>query len=131
MCGETKPNTLDFFPPDHRRNGTQSVCRDCCRLRQRSLEYRKIGREWTKTPEAKAKRAATMREWRKMNPSKAKARDKVGYALRSGKLRRGPCCRCGTVPAQAHHHLGYDPEHWLDVIWLCRECHVREHHPMP
>lgn len=39
---------------------------------------------------------------------------------------------CGLSPAtvngrnrvEAHHHKGYDEDHWLDVVWLCRSCHV-------
>ena len=28
---------------------------------------------------------------------------------------------------QAHHHNGYEREHWLDVVWLCRACHNDTH----
>ena len=30
----------------------------------------------------------------------------------------------GTI--EAHHFLGYEPEHWLDIRWLCRKCHRKE-----
>lgn len=34
-----------------------------------------------------------------------------------------PCAKCGQPAADYHHHLGYEPEHWLDVLPLCRRCH--------
>ena len=35
------------------------------------------------------------------------------------------CVECGRAAHDYHHHLGYEPEHWLDVIPLCRVCHQR------
>lgn len=54
------------------------------------------------------------------------ARRAVATALRLGEIERQPCVECGG-PAEAHHHLGYAPEHWLDVEWLCRSHHSRRH----
>jgi hypothetical protein len=53
----------------------------------------------------------------------------VQLAIRSGQLTRPDgCASCGrTMHLVAHHHLGYAPEHWLDVQWLCRKCHKVEH----
>lgn len=56
-----------------------------------------------------------------------KAGRAVAAAVKSGVLVRGPCRDCGKTPADGHHHKGYAPEHWLDVIWLCRRCHLAEH----
>lgn len=57
----------------------------------------------------------------------------VRVAVRDGILSRpGACEICGTTPIQSlsglpgisgHHQLGYDPEHWLDVVWVCGTCH--------
>lgn len=50
-------------------------------------------------------------------------------ARRSGQLVKPAACQgCGrTLHIVAHHHLGYEPEHWLDVQWLCRPCHKAAH----
>lgn len=38
------------------------------------------------------------------------------------------CEACGrTCVPHAHHYKGYEPEHWLDVQWLCVPCHDRAH----
>lgn len=49
----------------------------------------------------------------------------------TGKIVRPDLCeKCGRFGAvEGHHHHGYDRAHWYDVAWLCRKCHVKEHHP--
>lgn len=64
--------------------------------------------------------------------------DRVGYLLHyyavqavSAAIRRGVrtrptmCSRCGSesLKIEAHHHRGYEPQNWLDVVWLCQPCH--------
>ena len=55
------------------------------------------------------------------------ARNAVAHAIEHGGLVREPCLRCGAQPAQAHHHNGYEPEHRLDVVWLCSVHHGEAH----
>ncbi len=69
------------------------------------------------------------------DPLKTKARSAVANALLEGRLERLPCASCGALPEkvngrnriEAHHHRGYGPENWLDVQWLCFECHLESH----
>lgn len=69
--------------------------------------------------------------WRADNPeSNAKLRKAhwaVDNAVRSGKLVRPEHCQgCGSLcKPEAHHHNGYEKEHWLDVVWLCDICHAK------
>ena len=38
------------------------------------------------------------------------------------------CYKCGQIAkTDAHHYKGYEPEHWFDVVFLCRKCHLGEH----
>lgn len=73
------------------------------------------------------------RAWRATHPltpeqrRKDNARSFVAVAIKRGKLFRAPCQVCGETVAEAHHFLGYDKGHELDVIWLCREHHRRAH----
>lgn len=60
------------------------------------------------------------------NAAKIRARSEVNKAIRRGDLERKPCA-CGEPHADAHHVNGYEPEHWFDIEWLCRRCHMREH----
>jgi len=62
------------------------------------------------------------------HPLENKARSVVGYAIRSGKLPKAcylQCHCCGTQAKEWHHHKGYEPQHWLDVIPLCIICHKK------
>lgn len=59
----------------------------------------------------------------------------VKKALRSGRLVRQPCQECGATDflgkiVEGHHYLGYDPEHALDIRWLCASHHIAEHSRM-
>ena len=71
-----------------------------------------------------------MREWRKTHPmtamqrAKDNARSMAGVALRRGKIKREPCARCGHQPAEMHHEDYSQP---LEVVWLCRPCHLLRH----
>lgn len=51
-------------------------------------------------------------------------RTKVSVALRSGKIVKGPCEKCGDKKAEAHHDDYNKP---LEVRWLCRKCHDEWH----
>ena len=53
----------------------------------------------------------------------------IRYATKSGKIVRPKRCEaCGsTRRIEAHHYLGYAKEHWLEVRWLCGECHIAAH----
>lgn len=84
-----------------------------------------------KTPEQLAAHAEYMREYRKLHHEKMAAYWAVKYAVKWGHLLKPETCsRCGLHgKIQGHHHNGYSQEHRLDVIWLCRSCHLAEHPP--
>ena len=71
-----------------------------------------------------------MREWRKTHPLNVEQRRKMNarcYAnvyQRRGKLIPAPCRDCGSPEAQKHHP---DYSRPIDVVWLCRSCHLAEH----
>lgn len=60
----------------------------------------------------------------KRHPEKARANRMVSNAVKSGKLIRLPCEKCGNPKSEAHHDDYSKP---LDVRWLCFK-HHREHH---
>ncbi len=68
-----------------------------------------------------------MREYRASNIEKARAREMLNRKIRTGGIQKQPCDVCGSPKSEAHHHNGYDPSHWYDVRWLCREHHVEAH----
>ena len=98
-----------------------------------------------RTPEQKERDRERKREEYREHPERSQAVQAVRLGVRrSEKLLRGEltltertgpiifkpdsCKLCNTPhePSglQPHHHLGYAREHWLDVIWVCTECHI-------
>lgn len=69
--------------------------------------------------------------WKLRNPLAVRAHALVSQAIKSGKLKRLPCKRCGAEPADAHHQV----ERFSDayerplerLVFLCRRCHRRAH----
>jgi len=78
------------------------------------------------TNEIRRKRLAkNARIWRESNPEKYRAHSAVNNAIRSGKIKRKSCEKCGNEKTHAHHPNYKQP---LSVIWLCAMCHQRLHH---
>lgn len=72
-------------------------------------------------------------EWRRRNPHKRSAHNKVAAALKSGRLIKPATCEgatgskpisCSATKFEAHHD---DYQHPLTVVWLCRSCHRNRH----
>lgn len=68
---------------------------------------------------------------RQRDGDKMKARYAMNRAVKQGILPRPaslPCVGCGQAAKEYHHHLGYEPEHHLSVVPVCKMCHARFHH---
>lgn len=65
--------------------------------------------------------------YRQRDPLKARARAYIQKRVRHGEVKRLPCVHCGAPESQAHHPDYAKP---LDVVWLCRACHIAEHKAM-
>lgn len=51
-------------------------------------------------------------------------------AIENGELVRPDVCpECGLSDygIEAHHHKGYAKKYWLDIVWLCKSCHMQAH----
>lgn len=60
---------------------------------------------------------------------KYRARQAVNNEITAGRLapiKSLACANCGNQAAHYHHYLGYEKEHWFDVIPLCRKCHKND-----
>lgn len=145
MCGQTKPET-DFYVHQAAPTGRQTRCKGCWKIsHSRSLEEKRATEEgrkkrsaWrrtrTLTDAAVERERRHSRKFATEHPEKVSAQRMVRRALSSGKLTRpDKCGHCGqpSIPfrdgrpsIQAHHHDYSKP---LDVMWLCVDCHAREH----
>jgi len=94
--------------------------------RERRLEQ---GKEYQKSEKGKAASyRATLKQIKK-HPDRVKARSAINKGVSRGKIQKPSDCQsCGaTGRIEAHHHNGYAKENHLDVVWLCKSCHLIEH----
>jgi hypothetical protein len=79
----------------------------------------------TRMPDDQVTPGALIQRRYRENPEnrlKALIRNRIHHALKRGRLVKSPCI-CGNREVEAHHHKGYDLEHALDVVWLCKRHH--------
>lgn len=62
--------------------------------------------------------------WRNAHPFAAWAHSATRSAVRRGLITPRSCEECGEDKSEAHHPDHRNP---LQVKWLCRPCHKREH----
>lgn len=90
-----------------------------------------LGDRYKKQRYCKKCHAANMRETRPKHSllpdearKKANARAYANVYQRLGKIKKQPCAICGDSNSQKHHPDYNKP---LEVIWLCRPCHLKTH----
>lgn len=67
--------------------------------------------------------------WMRNNKDKRRLYNKAYYALRRKQTPPDTCSMCGVKSSDIHaHHIDYNKP--LEVVWLCRECHLAEHGKM-
>lgn len=93
---------------------------------------RSYSKKWQKSEKGRESIRLYARYRRKLESEKIKniARDRVKYAVRKKvipKVNTLPCDKCNKNANHYHHVNGYDQENWLNVIPLCRQCHIQAH----
>jgi hypothetical protein len=133
QCGHQR-EWSNFHRNRNSRDGLDTRCKPCkapveLAYREKHAERkRQAAKEWrVKYPD---RVAAHQREREAKWPEKHKARGKVKDLVRRGKIVKPTTCpRCETegvlaVDMHAHHHDYSKP---LEVEWICRPCHNKEH----
>lgn len=118
---ENRKNKQDYYD-NYDRNRPNSEER-----KDKYIEYKR--ERYNSDQEFREARLERNRLDRINNPNKYKARDALTRARRTGVLVTPDACEhCGNSEKSIQgHHWSYEPEHWLDVMWLCTECHGKEH----
>ena len=138
-CKQIKP-IAEFY-----KNGRSTKCKVCEIQRQRAYNKTQKGRESQKRYDQSKKGRRKKKLWRKTpkgkasfrthcDPERIKASKAVNNAVSAGDLPHVNTLICQNCPDEAqhyHHHKGYAPEHWLDVVPLCIECHIKVHSERP
>ena len=66
--------------------------------------------------------------WKMNHEKQVKANYAVSNAIRDGKLQKlSTCENCGDSYKVQAHHESYEEVDWLNVVWLCDQCHKERH----
>jgi ribosomal protein S27AE len=128
-CKTIKP-ILEFYKHSRMADGHLNKCKECTKAdvskhRFENIEkVRHYDRNRANYSERLKASVELTRIWRAKDKRRQKAHSAVSNAIKSGKLIRQPCCRCGEKKSLAHHE-DYDKP--LDVMWLCQPCHTQRH----
>ncbi len=116
-CDTRKPLSHFSKLSANTKNGRNAHCRDCF------SNFHKVYRKKTSSNIS----AKYNRDSRKRHPEKFKARAKLAYAIKIGKIiKPTQCSKCLSCSGKLHGHH-HDYEKPLDVTWLCNKCHGEEH----
>ena len=152
-CKTEKPFS-EFYPRKDRPGGFRPWCKDCCKKENKTEKHRNAARKYDNSEKGRANEKRYVEENREairklqrsnakrrnktpkyiakrkayQQTNKYKARLKVCGAVLVGKLPniKTQTCKCGKQ-AEHYHHPSYAPEHWLDVVPLCQDCHFAIH----
>lgn len=120
----------EFYRHSQMADGHLNHCKNCVRSRvahHRSANLDRV-RAYDRTrgtrPERRADNTARTMAARRANKARQAAHNAVARAVTSGRLTPQPCCVCGSLPTEAHHH---DYSKKLAVTWLCPAHHRQLH----
>jgi hypothetical protein len=128
-CKTAKPIT-EFYVHPQMADGRLGKCKECAKADVRKnyesnlVYYREYDKQRYRDDQKRQKQYAGL--YARRTPRQAKAHYTLGNAVRSGKVTRPDgCWHCGSTQNIEAHHVHYDLP--LDVVWLCRSCHVKAH----
>lgn len=127
-CKQVKPIS-EFCPNRARKDGHQTDCKICHRKGGKKYRQTELGRamqkRYDRSKKGKIRHVRYAKKYKAAHPEQVKAKTAVREAIRKGQLPpiHTQKCTCSKQAKDYHHHKGYAPEHWLNVIPLCKKCH--------
>jgi hypothetical protein len=134
----------EFYRNKSSRTGRQNYCVVCFRKAQKE-SYARVGRvkskqhiqELLQDPDLathyRRRQAAALRRYRVRHGLETRARWAINHMLtriNAAISKSSSCDYCHQeIPLEAHHYKGYEPENWLNVHWLCHDCHQATRQP--
>ncbi len=116
----------DFYKNRTQKDGRDNRCKSC----QKKYDTSPVKQEYRKKYEKSENRKLARKRFLQEHPLQIKAKWAVHQMTRTGKLPKAKtlkCVYCGKQASQYHHWLGYQPEHWLDVVPACKLCDIKSH----
>ena len=89
---------------------------------------KKHDRQYQKSDAGKITACKRSKKQAEKDPVKKQARARIDTLVRSGKIIPPYKCKmCNGECRLEAHHWSYKKEHWEDVVWLCKACHMKVH----
>ena len=132
-CKEIK-GISEFSKNKFASDGIHYQCKTCRKLALQRYYATEKGKACIERYKKTKKGKETARKYRESHQEQITARNRVDAAVKSKKLLPAKTLKCSGCDEQAqeyHHHKGYAPEHWLDIIPVCIQCHVNLHRLLP
>ena len=128
-CGELL-ELSSFYTHPRMRDGHLNICKECTKKRIRAKSKgNPVVLERDRQRNKQPHRLQANRDRYYANRNNSLARQVVSLAIKKGELAPASACECQDcqAPASVLHHHSYEPDHWLDVVPLCRSCHGIRH----
>lgn len=96
--------------------------------RKGKCNQRKGNQKYFKSEKGKAIHRAKQKKYYANHPKVIKAQRAVNKAIKVGDIpspKTKLCHYCSKPAQQYHHHKGYEPEYWFDIVPVCVECHFK------
>ena len=140
QCKKSKELKYFYFLANSRTKH-ESKCKECRNkyFTEHGRTIKEKRRIWVRKSaerqDFKKRRSIYMKKWVEENREKIKnyrkkyifknrTRQRTKAAIKSGKLIKNPCEKCGSKKVDVHH-IDYSKP--LDVRWLCRKHHMLMH----
>jgi len=125
-CKETK-QLSEFNKSRQNKDGLRAFCNSCRNIYKKKYRKTKKGKVANKRYKQSEKGKASDKRFAARYPNRIKAKWAVNHAISVGKMQKASFFKCKYCPVQAqqYHHPSYAPEHWLDVIPVCVDCHQK------
>ena len=131
ICSKCKQVKLlsEFYREKNRPDGHNYRCKECKKKVEANYRQTEKGKAAIAKYNRSEKHKAVKAKCQVKFPEKSKARDTVSNAVKAGKLPKPTTlkCKCGNQAEQYHHHKGYESKHQLNVIAVCKSCHINFH----
>lgn len=129
-CVNRKGRAYSYPHAGRRQNAKVEACPDCGKPFERRNGRVRCWSCQRKRDRVSAQRCA--KNYAAKHPERMAAARAVKAALKRGDLVRPDYCEnCGRQAGRPYpihaHHDSYEPEHHLDVQWLCQMCHTDIH----
>ena len=134
-CKKSYPATPEYFHR-HSANKVDGLYPQCKTCKNGYLKtpagkdaIKRKTNKWRKTPNGLALGVKKTQQRRAIYPEKFQAIQAVRSAIDHFRLKPVSdclCAKCGMT-AKEYHHWSYNPEHWTNVIPLCKVCHTGLH----